>query len=74
MIVVTRSLKSSSLAVAVAAVLTLSHGVARADEVLIAGFTNGCYGAGCFPGASATAVKWLQFNCTAAFDVSSSLI
>lgn len=27
---------------------------ARADEVFIAGFTNGCFGAGCTPGASAT--------------------
>lgn len=52
---VTRILKSLSLAVAFAAVLALSQGVARADEVLIAGFTNGCFGAGCFPGASATA-------------------
>lgn len=52
---VTRFLKSLSLAVGFAAVLTLGQGVARADEVLIAGFTNGCYGVGCTPGASATA-------------------
>lgn len=52
---VSRFLKSLSLAVAFAAVLALGHGVARADEVFIAGFTNGCYGAGCTPGASATA-------------------
>lgn len=54
-LIVTRFLKPLALAVASAAVLTLGHGVARADEVLIAGFTNGCYGAGCFAGASATA-------------------
>ena len=51
---VARILKSLSLAIAFAAVLTLGHGVARADEVFIAGFTNGCYGAACAPGASAT--------------------
>ena len=38
---VTKFLKSLSLAVAFAAVLTLGQGVARADEVFIAGFTNG---------------------------------
>src|SRR6201989_814543 len=31
-----------------------ARGVARADEVFIAGFTNGCFGAACAPGASAT--------------------
>lgn len=52
---VSRILKSLSLAVAFVAVLTLGQGLARADEVFIAGFTNGCFGAGCTPGASATA-------------------
>jgi len=50
----TRILKSLSLAIAFGGVLILGQGVARADEVFIAGFTNGCWGAGCFPGASAT--------------------
>ena len=54
-VVVPKFLKSLSLAVAFAAVLTLGQGVARADEVFIAGFTNGCYGVACTPGASATA-------------------
>ncbi len=51
---VARILKSLSVAVAFGAVLTLGHGVARADEVFIAGFTNGCFGVACAPGASAT--------------------
>jgi hypothetical protein len=53
-ITVTTILKSLSLAGAFAAVLTLGQGVARADEVFIAGFTNGCFGAACAPGATAT--------------------
>jgi hypothetical protein len=36
------------------AFFTLAQGVARADEVFIAGFTNGCFGVACAPGASAT--------------------
>jgi hypothetical protein len=42
------------LSIAFVAVLTLSQGVAVADEVFIAGFDNGCFGAACAPGASAT--------------------
>jgi len=34
------------------AFLALGQGEARADEVFISGFTNGCFGAGCTPGAS----------------------
>jgi hypothetical protein len=51
---VSRVLKLFSIAVAFGAVLTLGQGVARADEVFIAGFTNGCFGAACPPGATAT--------------------
>jgi PEP-CTERM motif len=36
------------------ALFTFGQQQARADEVFIAGFTNGCFGAGCTPGASAT--------------------
>jgi hypothetical protein len=36
------------------AFIGLSGGEARADEVFIAGGTNGCFGAGCTPGSSAT--------------------
>jgi hypothetical protein len=42
------------LAIAAISFMTLSSGVAKADEVYIAGFTNGCFGAACAPGASAT--------------------
>ena len=60
----TRILKSLSLAIAFGGVLVLGQGVARADEVFIAGFTNGCYGAGCFPGASATSGGLTYSNST----------
>jgi hypothetical protein len=36
------------------AIIGLAQSEARADEVFIAGFTNGCFGAGCTPGASAS--------------------
>src|SRR5256884_8833032 len=61
---VSRILKSLSLAVAFAAVLTLGQGVARADEVFIAGFTNGCFGAACAPGATATSGGLTYSNST----------
>ena len=61
---VSRILKTLSLAVAFAAVLTLGQGVARADEVFIAGFTNGCFGAACTPGASATSGGLTYSNST----------
>jgi hypothetical protein len=57
-------LKSLSLGVALVTVLTLSQGVARADEVYIAGFTNGCFGAACAPGASATSGGLTYSNST----------
>ena len=37
--------KYLSFAIALAGVLILGQGVARADEIFIAGFTNGCFGA-----------------------------
>src|SRR5437763_11445420 len=61
---VSRILKSLSLAIALAAVLTLGQGVCRADEVFIAGFTNGCFGLGCTPGSSATAGGLTYSNST----------
>ena len=42
------------LGVAAITLFTLAQSEARADEVFIAGFTNGCFGAGCTPGASAS--------------------
>jgi len=35
------------LSIAFVAVLTLGQGVAVADEVFVAGFDNGCFGAAC---------------------------
>lgn len=60
----TQILKSLSLVVGFAAVLTIGQGVARADEVFIAGFTNGCWGAACAPGASATSGGLTYSNST----------
>ena len=61
---VSRILKSLSFAIAFAAVLIFGQGVARADEVFIAGFTNGCFGLGCTPGSSATAGGLTYSNST----------
>jgi hypothetical protein len=44
--------------------LALSAGEARADEVYIAGGTNGCFGAACTPGASATFLGLTYSNAT----------
>ncbi len=57
-------LKSAILSVAALALFTFSQGVARADEVYIAGFTNGCFGAACAPGASATLLGITYSNST----------
>lgn len=46
--------KSLALAAVALAVFTLGQSAARADEVFIAGGTNGCFGAACTPGASAS--------------------
>lgn len=46
--------KSLTLAALALAVLALGQSAVRADEVFIAGFTNGCFGAACAPGASAS--------------------
>ena len=60
----TKLLKSLSFGITLVALLTLSQGVARADEVFIAGFTNGCFGTGCAPGASATLLGLTYSNAT----------
>ena len=49
------------LGLAVMFLIAVSQKAARADEVTISGFTNGCWGAGCTPGASAT-VPGLTFS------------
>ena len=43
------AVKPLALAVITLALFTFGHGVARADEVYIAGYSNGCFGAGCQP-------------------------
>jgi hypothetical protein len=54
-------LKPLSLGIALLAIMGLAQSEARADEVFIAGFTNGCFGAACAPGASAT-IAGLTFS------------
>ena len=56
--------KPLALGILAIAFLALSAGEARADEVFIAGGTNGCFGAGCTPGASATFLGMTYSNAT----------
>ncbi|HEX8286272.1 MAG TPA: PEP-CTERM sorting domain-containing protein [Pyrinomonadaceae bacterium] len=56
-----KPLALSTLAIAF---LVLAQGEARADEVFISGFTNGCFGAGCTPGASASIPGLTYSNAT----------
>lgn len=57
-------LKTITMALAVVAVMALSLSSAKADEVYIAGGTNGCFGAACSPGASATILGLSYSNST----------
>jgi hypothetical protein len=56
--------KPLALSILAIAFLALSAGEARADEVFISGNTNGCFGAGCTPGASATYLGLTYSNAT----------
>jgi hypothetical protein len=56
--------KPLALSILAIAFLALSAGEARADEVFIAGGTNGCFGAGCTPGASASFLGLTYSNAT----------
>lgn len=56
--------KQLVLSLAVLTLFAVSHGTARADEVFIAGGTNGCFGAGCTAGTSATVVGLTFSNST----------
>src|SRR5215203_5722577 len=56
--------KPFALSIFAVAFIALAQGVARADEVFIAGFTNGCFGAACAPGASATMLGLTYSNST----------
>jgi hypothetical protein len=46
------------------AIIGLAQSEARADEVFVAGFTNGCFVAGCAPGASSTTLGLSFSNST----------
>jgi len=50
----TALIRNITLSVAAFLMIGLNAAAARADEVFVAGFTNGCFGAACAPGASAT--------------------
>jgi hypothetical protein len=57
-------LKPLALSVALVALFAVGQKTARADEVFIAGFTNGCFGAACAPGATATSTGLTFSNST----------
>ncbi|MBV8858129.1 MAG: PEP-CTERM sorting domain-containing protein [Acidobacteria bacterium] len=56
--------KPFALSIFAVALIALAQGEARADEVFIAGFTNGCFGVACAPGASATSGGLTYSNST----------
>ena len=58
------TVKPFALSIFAIAFIALAQGEARADEVFIAGFTNGCFGAACAPGASATSGGLTYSNST----------
>ena len=58
------TIKLLVLVVGALTIFVASHGTAKADEVTIIGFTNGCFGAACAPGASATAGGIVYSNST----------
>jgi len=58
------TLKPLAMSIALIAVFAVAQGAAKADEVYIAGFTNGCFGAACAPGASATFLGLTYSNST----------
>lgn len=60
----TSLLKPLVMSVVFLAIFAVAHSEARADEVFIAGFTNGCFGASCAPGASATILGLTYSNST----------
>ena len=52
------------LGLAAIGIMTLGQSAAKADEVFLSGFTNGCFGAACAPGASATTGGLTYSNAT----------
>jgi hypothetical protein len=59
-----RLTKPFALSLFAIAIFAVANSTARADEVFIAGFTNGCFGAACAPGASATSGGLVFSNST----------
>lgn len=58
------SIKQLVLTLITLTLLAAAQTTAKADQVFIAGFTNGCFGAGCTPGASATVAGVSYSNST----------
>ena len=56
--------KPLALSIFAVTLFCLAQSEARADEVFIAGFTNGCFGSGCAPGATATSGGLTYSNST----------
>lgn len=56
--------KPFALSLVALAFIALAQGEARADEVFLAGFTNGCFGVACAPGATATSGGLTYSNST----------
>jgi len=56
--------KPLALGVFAVAFLALAPSQARADEVFISGFTNGCFGAGCAPGSTSSFLGLTYSNST----------
>ena len=57
-------MKPLALSIFAVTLFALAQSEARADEVFIAGFTNGCFGSGCAPGATATSGGLTYSNST----------
>jgi PEP-CTERM motif len=66
------SIKPLALGLALIGLMTFA-GTVKADEVHVAGFTNGCFGAGCTPGASATILGLTYSNSTFAGTTAAGL-
>jgi hypothetical protein len=64
------SLRRSAIALAAGAVLGIASGAASAVETTFVGSTNGCFGVGCTPGATATVGGLTYANST--FDVTTA--
>jgi len=58
------TVKSLFLCLLALAFVAIAQGTARADEVFVAGFTNGCFGVACAPGTTATSGGLTYSNAT----------